>query len=51
MPFAGLVIGDGMRSMVLAASGDEEASTSSAGEVCSPAMQAVSEVQTPWGAQ
>ena len=48
---AGLVIGEDMRSLVSAGSGDEEASTSSAGEVLSPAMQAVSEVQTPCGAQ
>jgi hypothetical protein len=51
VPFAGSVIGDDMRSVVPAGSGDEEASTSSAGEVWSPATQAVSEVQTPWGAQ
>jgi len=51
VPLAGLVIGDDMRSVVAAGTGDEDAGTESAGDSWSPAMQAVSEVQIPWGAQ
>jgi len=37
--------------VVAAGTGDEDAGTESAGDSWSPAMQAVSEVQIPWGAQ
>lgn len=48
---AGLVIGEDIRWLVPAGSGDEEGSTCSAGEVSLPTMQAISEAQTPCGAQ